>query len=74
MVLAISIDNHSHVPLFALDDIEQNVVNTLAQAKDGTGEVEKAAKLQKKARNKMCALLICLVVVAAIIVIIVLAT
>eukprot|EP01083_Nonionella_stella_P222244 793262_1 len=49
-----------------IDHIEQNIVDTLQQSKDGTRDVHIAARHQRASRKKMCVILVILVIVFAV--------
>ncbi|XP_053384911.1 syntaxin-12-like [Mercenaria mercenaria] len=54
-----------------IDTIEANVEKAYTDVEQGTGQLSKAATYQKKARKKMCCLVLIFVIIAAIIAIII---
>lgn len=49
-----------------IDNIESNIVTAEKHTEQGTSELRKASDYQKKARKKLCYLLLCLAVLCAI--------
>jgi len=53
-----------------IDNIENNISQTVVRTDQANQELTKASKYQKSARNKMCCLLLIILIVAAILTII----